>query len=189
MTSILLIAPAIEPLSLEEAKVFLRVEAADDDALIAALIAAARLHIESQTQLGLITQSWRLVLDCWPRQGRIVVRPGPLKAVSAARVFDLDGKARPVDTQAFVPELGISTLAFRPWSMPHPARFAAGIEIDFMVGFGDAASDVPESLRHAIRQLVAHWYDNRGLIAADAESAVMPASVAALVAPYRVLSL
>ena len=49
MTSILMIPPAIEPLSLEEAKAFLRVETGDDDALIAALIAAARLHIESQT--------------------------------------------------------------------------------------------------------------------------------------------
>ena len=189
MTSILLIAPEIEPLSLEEAKTFLRVETSDDDGLIAALIAAARLHIESQTQLALITQSWRLAFDCWPRHGRIAVRPGPLKAVNAARVFDLGDNARAVDTRAFVPDFGASVLAFMPWSVPRTTRFAAGIEIDVTVGFGNAATDVPEPLRHAIRQLVAHWYDNRGLIAADAESAIMPASVAALVAPYRMLSL
>jgi uncharacterized phiE125 gp8 family phage protein len=59
MTPILLIAPAIEPLSLDEAKTFLRVETGDDDALITALIAAARLHVESQTHLALITQSLR----------------------------------------------------------------------------------------------------------------------------------
>jgi len=79
MTSILLIAPPIEPISLDEVKTFLRVETGDDDALIAALIAAAHLHIESQTQLALVTQSWRLVFDCWPRHGRIAVRPGPPK--------------------------------------------------------------------------------------------------------------
>jgi uncharacterized phiE125 gp8 family phage protein len=144
MTPILLIAPAIEPLSLEEAKAFLRVETGDDDALIAALIAAARLHVESQTNLALITQSWRLVFDCWPRHGRIAVRPGPLKTVNAARVFDLNGNARSVDTQAFVPDFGGSVLKFLPWSVPRTTRFAAGIEIDVTVGFGEAAAAVPE---------------------------------------------
>ena len=33
------------------------------------------------------------------------------------------------------------------------------------VGYGDAAGDVPEPLRQAIRLLVAHWYENRGLVA------------------------
>ena len=42
MTSILLIAPEIEPLSLEEAKAFLRVETGDDDSLITALIMSGK---------------------------------------------------------------------------------------------------------------------------------------------------
>ena len=189
MPSILLIAPAIEPLSLEEAKAFLRVETGDDDALIAALIASARIHVESRTQLALMTQSWRMVFDCWPQQGRIAVRPAPLKAVTAARVYDFHGNAQTVDTQAFVPDLGASMLAFVPWAVPVPTRIAAGIEIDVTVGFGDAAAVVPEPLRQAIRLLVAHWYENRGLVAAAGETAVLPATVSALIAPYRMLSL
>jgi len=189
MTSILLIAPAVEPLSLAEAKAFLRVETGDDDALIAALIAGARLHIEGQTQLALITQSWRMVLDCWPKHGRIAVRPAPLKVVTAARVYDFHGNAQTVDTQAFVPDLGASMLAFVPWAVPVPTRIAAGIELDIAAGFGAAAADVPEPLRQAIRLLVAHWYENRGLIAAAGETAVLPSTVAALIAPYRMLSL
>ena len=48
---------------------------------------------------------------------------------------------------------------------------------------------MPEPLRHAIRLLVAHWYENRGIVAGGGEVAVLPQSVAALIAPYRVLAL
>ena len=47
MSAILLIPPSAEPWSVAEAKAFLRVEHDDDDAVIAALIAAARGHVEA----------------------------------------------------------------------------------------------------------------------------------------------
>jgi uncharacterized phiE125 gp8 family phage protein len=73
--------------------------------------------------------------------------------------------------------------------MPAPGRTSAGIEIDVGVGYGEAASDVPEALRQAIRLLVAHWYENRGLVAIGQAIAAMPMSVTGLVAPYRMLAL
>jgi uncharacterized phiE125 gp8 family phage protein len=73
--------------------------------------------------------------------------------------------------------------------LPAPGRLAAGIELDVVVGFGDAAIDVPEPLRQAIRLLVAHWYENRGVAAIGHAVAMLPATVAALLAPYRMLSL
>lgn len=57
------------------------------------------------------------------------------------------------------------------------------------VGYGDGPVEVPEALHHAIRLLVAHWYDNRGLIAIGNQGAALPATVDALIAPYRMLSL
>jgi len=189
MDSILLTGPAAEPLSLDESKLFLRVEHNADDQLITALITAARLHIEAQVQAALITQNWRLTLDDWPCQGRILVRPGPLQAVIAARIFDMQGHAQAVDLQAFVTVQGASTLSFMSWALPVPGRAAAGVELDLKVGFADAANDVPQPLRQAIRLLVAHWYENRGLVASTGQMAVLPATVAALIAPYRMLAL
>ena len=188
MASILLTPPAVEPLSLAEAKAFLRIETSEDDPLIAAFISAARLHVETQTGLALITQSWRMVLDCWPANGRIAVRPAPLQALTAARVFDFDGEALAIDIQAFVVDASTSTLSFIPRALPMPTRIAAGIELDFTAGFGGAASDVPEPLRQALRLLIAHWHENRAIVA-GADVAPVPSNTAALIAPYRMLPL
>jgi uncharacterized phiE125 gp8 family phage protein len=188
MSSLLLTAPAVEPLSLDEAKAFLRVEHNDDDETIAALAAGSRIHVEAQTRCALITQSWRISADCWPEDGRLPVRPAPLQEATAARVYDFDGNARTVDTQAFVPDRAASTVAFAPWALPQPGRIVGGIEIDVTVGYGDSAVDVPEALRQAIRLLVGHWYENRRLAALGTVT-VLPATVGSLIAPYRMVSL
>jgi len=187
MSSILLAAPAVEPLSLDEARSFLRVEHHDDDEVIAALTAGARIHVEVQTRRALITQSWRLSADAWPESGRIAVRPGPLQALTGARIRDGEGDAQAIDLQAFVLDIGGSALVFAPWALPAPGRIAAGIELDVTVGYGDTANDVPEPLRQAIRLLIAHWYENRGSVAGG--TTPLPAAVASLIASYRMLSL
>jgi uncharacterized phiE125 gp8 family phage protein len=191
MPSILLSGPAVEPATLAEAKAYLRVEHDDDDDVIAALIAGARVHVEIETRRALITQSWRIVRDAWPTGGRIAVLPAPLQALTAARVYRLDGTTQALDTAVFI--VGAASapavLSFVSGALPAPGRVAAGIELDIEAGYGDALIDVPGDLRQAIKSLVAHWYENRGLIAAGQGVSVLPSSVAAMLAPYRVLSL
>ena len=48
---------------------------------------------------------------------------------------------------------------------------------------------MPDALRQALRMLVAHWYENRGLAAIGGNVAMLPAGLSALVAPYRMRSL
>jgi uncharacterized phiE125 gp8 family phage protein len=191
MSSILLTPPAVEPVTLADAKVYLRVAIDDDDAVIAALISAARSHIEAQTKRALITQTWRLIRDCWPPDGRIAVVPAPLRSVAAARVYDAGGSAHAIDTGVFVADKAAApaVLSFVPWTLTEPGRVTAGVEIDVEVGYGGAPANVPESLRQALLLLVAHWYENRGMIAIGQTVAVLPMAVAALIAPYRVFSL
>jgi uncharacterized phiE125 gp8 family phage protein len=187
MSGLLLTGPALEPISLAEAKAFLRIEHDDDDDVLTALISGARIYVETQTRRALITQSWRLTRDAWPETGRIAVRPGPLQSLEAVRVYD--GGAEPIELDAagFSPDVAGSELVFAPWAMPAPGR-AAGIELDVTVGYGDAAIDVPEPLRQAIRLLLGHWYENRGVVAPGTTSA-LPLTVSALLAPYRMVSL
>lgn len=191
MTAILLTPPALEPLSLADAKLYLRVGHDDDDDLIASLIVAARSHVEGRARRALMTQTWRVTRDAWPPDGRFVLPLAPAREIVAARVYDAAGIAHETDTQSFVVNQGAApgVIAFAPWFVPAPGRAAGGIELDVTFGYGDAASDVPEPLRHAVRLLLAHWYENRGVTAADGGSAALPAGVAALLAPFRGLTL
>ncbi len=146
MSAILLESPSSEPLSLAEAKNFLRVEHDADDALIGALIAAARGQVEAATRRVLITQVWRLALDRWPASARIVVPVNPLRALLAARVLAADGTPTALDADAFT----LNTVAvpgvivFERANVAEPGRALAGIELDVSAGYGEAAS-VPAS--------------------------------------------
>jgi len=189
MSAVLLTAPAAEPLSLADAKAFLRVEHDDDDIIIASLVASARNHVEALTRCGLITQTWRLALDRWPDNGRVAPKLGPLRALIAARVFNEANVPSSLDAASFVVDRAGGVIAAPCWSLPVPGRSTAGIELDIEIGFGDAASDVPPALLNAIRMLVVHWYENRSLVAIGQTVAMMPASVNAMINSYRVLSL
>jgi uncharacterized phiE125 gp8 family phage protein len=189
MSAILLNPPAAEPLSVAEAKSYLRVAHDDDDAIIAALIASARHHVEALTCTGLLTQTWRLILDGWPASGRIKARLGPLRSLTAARIYNESGGTTSLDLGRFVVDEAAGVIAAPGWSLPPPGRAVRGIELDVAIGYGDAPADVPQVLLQAIRMLVAHWYDNRGLASIGQSVAMMPPSVNAMIASHRVLSL
>src|SRR5262245_22397792 len=101
MPSILLAGPAAEPITLAEAKQFVRVEHDDDDDIIAALIAGSRIHVETQTRRALITQSWRLTRDVWPATGCLALLPVPVKTLDAVRVYKSDGTTLSLDLGGF----------------------------------------------------------------------------------------
>ena len=181
-----LVAPLIEPLSLVEAKAWLRVDTPSEDDLIAALITAARLVIEAETRLLLITQSWRLTLDRWPEHRSFELPLTPCQAVLGVRTVDFGGVSNVIPTSAYA-------LATNPQSaqlhftdvLPVDRTVCARLEIDLQVGYGDAATSVPEPLRQAIRLLVARWFENRGDVTADTSGGHLSGPVAALIAPYR----
>lgn len=66
MPSKLITAPTEEPVSLADAKAHLRVDISDDDALIGAMISAARQEAEAACRRALVTQQWKLMLDRFP---------------------------------------------------------------------------------------------------------------------------
>jgi hypothetical protein len=155
MTSYLIAGPGEEPVSLAEAKLFARVDGNDEDSLVGALVAAARLHVESLTGRALVTQTWRLVLACVT--GLVV----PLPVVPALALVEApDGAVLQGD----------SVLLAEPVS--------GELTLDYTAGYGGAA-DVPADLKQAVLTLVAYWYEHRDSVT------TAPVGFERLVASYR----
>jgi uncharacterized phiE125 gp8 family phage protein len=168
-------APAVEPVSLAEAKAQLRIGHDSEDDLLNGLIRAAREEVEARTGIAMIAQDWRLALDRWPRFGRVALLRHPVVEILSVTVYGTDGEASLVDPATY--EVDIASRPARLYFMtrPEPARILNGIEIDFSAGFGADAEAVPEGLKRAILVLVAHWYEFRaGFGAGDQPVSIPP---------------
>lgn len=183
MIPVLLDGPTVEPVSLAEAKLWLRLDTTDEDDLVRALIVAARLMVEAEIGQVLIGQNWRLVGDAWPAGELIPVRIGRIRSVSGGRVYSADGVATAIAANRFTVFANSEPPAILALDRPMPGRAYAGIEIDIHLGFGEAASDVPETIRLAIRRLVTLWYENRG--DTHDPQAGIPPQIRALLRPFR----
>jgi uncharacterized phiE125 gp8 family phage protein len=186
MRPMLIGAPATEPVSLVEAKSWLREDASDEDDLIQSLVVSARLTLEAYTRRFFVTQNWRLILDDWPLAVRnnltIPVPFAPFQNVKTIRLFGADDNPQlmpPATYRASASDgAGRIVLLTAP---PAPGRARDGVEIDVTIGYGALATQTPQPLRHAILTLVAHWRERRGDDADDG----LPKSVAQLAAPFR----
>jgi uncharacterized phiE125 gp8 family phage protein len=178
--------PALEPVSLDEAKLYLRVDTNADDDAIAAMIASARTLFERETDRALLDQDWDFILDRWPEPGcdgrRVIDLPlGPVSAISEITVSDGAGGATDVPSSDYVADFAggrLTEVAAGKWPLPRAA--AAGIRIAFTAGFGASAEDVPADIRGVLLALVGELYENRG---GDLDLA--SPRIAALLAPYR----
>jgi len=185
MTPLALTPPAAEPVSLSEAKEFLRLDQSDEDDLIVTLVTAARLMIEAACGRMLVDQTWRILLDRWPDDNEIRLPLSPVSAIMAARVYDAAGMAQPVpagalslDAQADPPLIRIVG------AVPAIGRARSAIEIDIVAGYGAVATAVPALLRQAVLRLAARWFEQRGDVVGR-DAAALPTEIMTLVRPFR----
>jgi uncharacterized phiE125 gp8 family phage protein len=186
MALVMTAAPAAEPISVAEAKVHLRVDVDEEDALIASLIVAARMLVEKTLARALLTQSWSLFLDTWPRSGMITLPIAPVQGVTVVRIYDKDDTPAEVDAANYaVDRLSEPARLVPTAAVTSPARRLNSVEVAFNAGYGDDAGDVPEPIRQALRLLVAHWFEHREPVVLGDLPQDVPGTIASLLLPYR----
>lgn len=173
--------PASEPVSLAEAKLYLRIDHAHEDDLIQTLISAAREAVEAAIGRALITRRVRESLDIWVREAAqgAVLGLGPVTDVIAVRLLADNGSQSVLDEDRYRLEgqRDRPRLVFAS-GLPATLRQIGGIEIEYECGFADDAADLPVALRLATLQIVASLYELRH------GDAGLPETARALMRPY-----
>lgn len=191
MGLVLTTGPTVEPVTLAEAKSHLRIDITDDDTDITALIVAAREYIETQLNKQLITATYTWRIDTFPLGVKPFVIPYPafpLQTVTSINYIDVDGDSQLLATSVYNvntdDEPAEITLKFdQTW--PDIRTQDNAVTLVLVAGFGDAASDVPESLEVAIKLLVGHFYENREATVSGTILRPIPLGVKSILTAYK----
>jgi uncharacterized phiE125 gp8 family phage protein len=179
--------PAVEPVTVAEAKAHLRVDISDDDTYIGTLITAAREWCEQYLDRTLVNTQWVMRFDSFPYEIELPRPPisssGDTTAVTLTYTLGDDSTAT-LSTATYRVDRNSTpgvVRQLRAGSWPGNLDDYNAVSVTWWAGYGASGSSVPATIRHAILLLVGHWYESRQ--AAVATGAV-PQDV-----PYGVKSL
>ena len=145
--------PAAEPLSLLEAKLHLRVDITDDDALISALITSVRQYAETITRRAFVQQTWAYVIDSFPGPtltgvpwGKTFTLPAHAIEIEKSRVqqvmainyLDMSGAPQVMPAANYIVDYSSEPCRITPvfgqiWPIPMPQIGA--VNVQFVAGY------------------------------------------------------
>jgi len=183
------VAPTSEPLTLDEATRHLQLGCTDDSGYIAGLIQVARDVAEGATGRALVTSTWLGVCEDWPSDGRLQLAVAPVTAISSVKYYaDGETTLTTVSGGNYILSTAVSpaVLSFdEDFDFPALANRPDAVQVTFVAGSATAAS-VPPSLKHALRVLVRHYYDNPGAVAGGGNTEELPMGLRHLLESNRV---
>lgn len=167
----LLAPPEDEPLTVAEAKAFLRIEHDDEDAVIVAAIAAARASAEEYLRVLLLPQTYSYEFE---ELTHIVKLPvGPARSVEQFDSYDRNGNATAIDAGKY--RLTIDGHGLVLPNIPKGHSFA----VEFIAGLVANAEDVPAPIKQGMLHHIAAMLENRH------GTTALPAQSVHLYQPYR----
>lgn len=180
-----------EPVTLNEALDFCRVDQnSPDEKLVEALVTAATEQCENYTNRVFVSRTFTGGFACLDISNQetypfIQLRRAPLVSITSTTI-EIDGSPVAVSGVKTKNTATYARLLFTE-SLPSSDVVAYPLQVEFVAGYG-AASDVPEDIKTAIKNLVLYLYENRSDIAPDSK-AFMPLIVTSILHKYRIVNI
>lgn len=159
----LVTAPAVEPVSTEQARRWCQIVHQDDDEDLDTLVTAARVLLEKEFSRQICTATWRLVLEYFPTW-KIRIPLGPVSSITSIQYVATDGTTTTLSSSLYSLDKSRDPAVITPaygevW--PSTRCQPRAVLVTFVAGYG-AADDVPKTIVQAIRMAVACWHAGRG---------------------------
>lgn len=169
-------APTAEPITLAEAKIHLRVDddLTGEDALIEALIVAARQGAEQITGRALMPQVLELALDDFPDE--IVLPRPPLASVSSVKYLDANETLQTLSSDRYLIDDYSQPSKIVPAygeTWPSALDRENSVLVRYTAGYANAAA-VPQEIKAWMLLRIGALYENRESVAAGAALSELP---------------
>ena len=180
--------PVLDPILTADVATHLRIgttEATAESAYITALIAAARQTIERvYLHRTLIDTTYQMDLDGF--EDVIKLPSPPLSSVTSVKYYDSDNALQTLDAAYY--EVDTTSEPGRiirasDYDWPDTYDRTASVQIAYICGYGDEATDVPQAIRHALLMYVGMLYENRETIT-ELKLEEVPMAVKSLLGAY-----
>lgn len=171
--------PGEAPVSLNEARNWLRMGTTIDDAVVAGLVRAATGICEAFIGQWLIVRAGEEMLPYRPEGAQPGARP--IVAIEGVALMLPGGSEAALDSAGYGVAIGHDGTARITISDPGAAD---RVRVSYRAGLAEGANGIPEAIRQGILRMMQHLHDAR-----DGSGAAPPAAIAALWQPWRRLTL
>ena len=159
-------APLIEPISVDEVKLFARIDGTDEDTLLQGFIKAVREAMENYLGRALIEQTIKMTMDHWPDNPVKLPMP-PLISVTQIVTLDEDDTETVYSTDSYYVHTlttpGQIVIKHGATPPTNTDRYYGGYRVDYKAGYGTSTADVPQSIREAMKLWCSIYYETRTL--------------------------
>lgn len=199
------------PFDAAEFKAFLKFEGSGDDTLVDDLIQSARLQIEQIINKPLLNTTYKQFQDNFEisnltnysirdqlafkadintfrtKNAFIRLMKKPVVSISSVTLYDSANNTSTYSSDNyFLDTAGAKLIINDEAALPTDIRNRAGIEVEYVAGFGASASDIPEDIKTAAKMYVQSMYDfNRGAETLIATAYEMPTAAMNILKKYQ----
>lgn len=153
--------PSVEPLTLQEAKDFLKISDTSQDVYLTSLITAVRQAIEHYCCSSFISQVLRLTIDYSDLCNELALWQGPVSLISSFKIFDSENIESTISNTMYFLHDDYLYLN-QNFSIDITLREKASIQITYTAGYGATALSVPKAIKQAIlEQIGSIFYCNQ----------------------------
>jgi len=160
------VAPAVEPVSLSEAKVHLRVDTDADDTYISTLITVAREYCEERLNATFIESTWVAKYDVFPLWELTLPRPPMVSSNVSITYRDESGSNQTITSDAGSFQVDAAVIPGRVYPnynevWPAVRGDENSVVVTYKAGYGTTSASVPGTVKHGILLLCGHWFASR----------------------------
>ena len=181
----LVTGPSSEPITLAEAKLYLRVDDSTEDALITAIITAARRKFENDTYHYLMPQTWELYLNQNEINAeQISINKSDITAISSVKYYDQSNTQQTLSANDYQTAIQGRPYSIQLTTVPQVYNRLEAMVIRFTLGYTNAAA-VPEDIKTAIKTIIGTLYENRQTIVTGTQVNEVPDTYKFIMENYR----